>query len=151
MLVELLTALSLHTVSAIVGTDHICSGNTTEQAGVSGTVYVEAACHLTLTNITGKINVQGINDSLCEGDQKLVVNNETYCTDAKAVTTIINVSGNELEIKSAQAQNSTIQYYHGKGDCQLLSVCTVISMLVCTNYHTCAYVKLHMSIIYEMR
>ena len=73
---------------------------------------------LTLTNITGKINVQGINDFLCEGDQKLVVNNETYCTDAKAVTTIINVSGNELEIKSGQAKNS-IQYYHGKGNCQL--------------------------------
>ena len=135
MLIELLAAFSFYTVTASLGTDHICSGNTTEQAGVSGTVYVEAACHLTLTNITGKINVQGINDSLCEGDQKLVVNNETYCTDAKAVTTIINVSGNELEIKSAQAQNSTIQYYHGKGYCQLQSVCTVISMLVCMNYY----------------
>ena len=143
MLVEILAALSLYTVSASVGTDHICSGNTTEQAGVSGTVYVEAACHLTVTNITGKINVQGINDSLCEGDQKLVINNETYCTDAKAVTTIINVSGNELEIKSAQAQNSTIQYYHGKGDCQLLSVCTVISMLVCKYHYTCTCKIIH--------
>ena len=96
MLVEILTALSLHTVFAIVGTDHICSGNTTDRAGLSGTVYVEAECLLTLTNITGKINVRGINDSLCEGDQQLLINNETYCTDAKAVTTIINVSGNEL-------------------------------------------------------
>ena len=135
MLIELLVAFSFYTVTASLGTDHVCSGNTTEQAGVSGTVYVEAACHLTVTNITGKINVQGINDSLCEGDQKLVINNKTYCTDAKAVTTIINVSGNELEIKSAQAHNFTIQYYHGKGYLQLQSVCTVISMLVCMLYY----------------
>ena len=48
MLIGLLATFSVYTVSATVGTDHIRSGNTTEQAGLSGTVYVEAACNLTL-------------------------------------------------------------------------------------------------------
>ena len=114
MLMVLVASSLLHYVVAL-GAVHNCKNSKTEPAGLSGTAIIEAGCHLKLTNITGKINVQGIRDSACEGDQQLSVNDVKYCVDANAVATVINVSGNELEVKAEQqSQSLVIQYFHGK-------------------------------------
>lgn len=114
VIILLLISTSFYSVSAF-GTNHICNGTKTEPAGLKGTVYLEADCFLTLTGITGKINIQGISDSLCDGDQQLSVNSVNYFANQNATGTVVVVSGNELVIKTiGQPHNFELQYYHGK-------------------------------------
>ena len=115
MIVLLSTALLLYTVSGS-GTDHTCSDNKTEPAGFSGTVHIKGDCHLTLTNISGNISIFGVRSSSCEGNQQLSINDEMFCIDENATTTIIDADENALEVKAEQVNSSIIEYYHGKID-----------------------------------
>ena len=123
-MVMMLLPAWLHSAISTFGTNHICTGNKTEPAGVSGTVYVEADCHLTLTGITGKTNVQGISFSSCEGGRQLYLDGENYCADEDVLDTVITVSGDKLAIKTEQSNNCTIRFYHGKNYCLLSQWCS---------------------------
>ena len=85
-------------------------------------IRVECGCHLQLTDIAGQINIQGVSTSQCEGNQQLTINNKTYCVDANVATTVINVTGDKLDVKAQQVQIFTIEYYHSKYDSQLSRV-----------------------------
>ena len=115
MLMVLMASSLLHYVLAL-GAVHSCTNTKTKPAGSSGTVYIEAGCHLTLTGITGQVNVQGIRDSPCGGDVQLSIGGADYCVNTTSVSTIIDVKGNELVIKAETGENIVIKYYLGKSD-----------------------------------
>ena len=99
------------------GNDHVCDNVKTESAGLSGTVKIKGKCSLTLTNITGRMSILGVlNDSSCHGIMRLTLNNGSYCVDANATDTIIDIDDNQLVI-IAEAEDvipSVLEYYHGK-------------------------------------
>lgn len=113
MLLVLVASSLIHCVLA-QGAVHSCGNTTTEPAGVSGTVYIEAGCHLTLTGIKGTVNVQGIHDSPCGGDVQLSIGSTDYCVDKSSLSTIITVEGNALVIRADRGKNIVIKYYYGK-------------------------------------
>ena len=112
MLMVLVASSLLHHVLAL-GAVHDCSNTRTEPAGVSGTVYIEAGCHLTLNGITGKVNVQGICDSPCGGDVQLLIGSTDYCVDKSCLSTIIDTEGNDLVIRADRGEDIVIIYYLG--------------------------------------
>ena len=98
-----------------LGRHHFCNYVGNESAGSSGTVNIEGECELTLTNITGRISILGVDNSSCDSRQQLTLNDGAYCVNVNAMDTVIDVNDTQLVIAAkAGVKPSTIEYYHGK-------------------------------------
>ena len=98
-----------------LGRHHFCNYVGNESAGSSGTVNIEGECELTLTNITGRISIIGVDKLSCDSRRQLTLNDGAYCVNVNAMDTVIDVNDTKLVIAAkAGVKPSTIEYYHGR-------------------------------------
>ena len=96
--------------------EHVCNGSQTESAGTSGSVELKGNCELTLTNISGKINIAGISNRSCDGKMSIDVNDHQYCADEMITDTLIDLTDSELVIKAMKTVPFQIFYYRGENN-----------------------------------
>lgn len=91
-------------------THHICNDTKTEP-GPGGSIEFVGRCHLTLTDISGDINIPGI--SSCTDASQITINGNRYCIDEAVVDTQIEAINNSLEIRHNSGKLFSLNYYKG--------------------------------------
>ena len=95
--------------------EHACNGTQTEPAGTSGSIELRGNCSITLTQIPGRINIDGVsNRTQCAEVLHIFIDGQQYCAEKAVSDIVFEVTDSTLVISAKQASLFPLKYYHGE-------------------------------------
>ena len=116
MIISIVFAALLLGHASSQASDHLCNGTKREEPiGLYGKIDVRSNCELSLTGMLRNISLQGIRDSSCGPEHKIIVNQKIYCYNRTSIGTIINVNNlTQLFLKTGVVEPFTIEFLTGE-------------------------------------